>query len=419
MDPRPDRSPHDSYEGAPFLETVLETGRPGPRHRSAAPRSGDAAAPGLPRICVVCFPYAPTLAPDRPRGIDRYLQELISSLRARGVPVEPVGAARPFGPADRLISDAAGCLLQVGSVRASIYHAADPLGAAFLLLFRKRPLVVTVHDTVPFGPTSVLGASRKPLRFLVWRTLVRACLRMADAIIVPFPATAADLVQMRPSARDRIHTIPYGISVPAGWPPGAASRRGSEEPSILFMGGTQPVIRGGLLCLRMMARLHHEGVRVRLTFVAGGTEMAQIRTTCRELGLEDRVDFRPLVPDAQLLPFVAAFDALVYPTPLGFSYILLQAMVAGTPVVTTRCRDLPDFVEGYGVLCPPDDVASFTEAVRRIVTDPTYHDELAARGRTRAAEFRSERMTDRVVDVYRSIGVPIPEANGGAVAVHE
>ncbi len=379
---------------------------------SGGPSAGSTPAATVPppstersRIGIVCFPYAPTLSPDRPRGIDRYLQELIGGLRAKGFTVDHVGTAQPFRGTPQLLAEASRCLLEVGRLRAQVYHAADPLGAAFLLLGAKRPVVVTIHDTIPFGAPAVLGPSAKPLRFLVWRTLVRLCLRMADAVIVPFPSTAADLATIRPEATRRIHSIGYGITIPPGWSPVVGPRSSAEDRTILFMGGTQPVVRGGLLCLRVVARLRDEGVHVRLAFVGSGPEMPAARATCRELRLDDRVAFRPLVPDEELIPFLAKFDALVYPSPLGFSYILLQAMIAGTPVVTTRARDLPDFVDGFGVLCPAEDVDSFAAAVRRLVEDPTYRDELAEQGRSRSSGFRADAMVDQVVGVYREVGV--------------
>lgn len=90
----------------------------------------------------------------------------------------------------------------------------------------------------------------------------------------------------------------------------------------------------------------------------------------------------------------------------GLGVSLLQAAAAGVPVIASRAGGLPEAVsEGQtGLLVEPGDVAGWTAALARLVTDPHRRRQLGAEGRDRIErEFSVDAMVEGNLAVYREL----------------
>ena len=88
----------------------------------------------------------------------------------------------------------------------------------------------------------------------------------------------------------------------------------------------------------------------------------------------------------------------------GFGIVLLEAMLAGLPVVATRVSAVPEIVADgeTGVLVDAGDARSRRGCAAELLDDPARRASLGKAGLARArAEFSVARMTRRTVDVYR------------------
>lgn len=100
-------------------------------------------------------------------------------------------------------------------------------------------------------------------------------------------------------------------------------------------------------------------------------------------------------------------DALLFPTRLeGFGLVALEAQACGLPVVTTRGSALPEVVvHGVtGLLCPPDDIQAFTEAIRLLSNDiPRWANMRHAARQWVEKQFNLETTIDRYIDLYKEV----------------
>src|SRR5690349_19618167 len=102
------------------------------------------------KLALVCYPYSPSR--DTGRGHDRYVIELLENVAANEKDVElkviDPGMSKSmlagFAKLHRLF-------LELLTTRADVYHAISPVGGAVAVLLGKGPLVVTIHDVIPFN----------------------------------------------------------------------------------------------------------------------------------------------------------------------------------------------------------------------------------------------------------------------------
>jgi glycosyltransferase involved in cell wall biosynthesis len=354
---------------------------------------------------LVCFPYFPD--PATRRGIDRYAYEILRGLRQNGVSVEVIASERrPSNPLE-MLRQTLTFVLQSNRSKGTVYHALDPLGAVPFLTGRKRPLAVTIHDVLWFASPHIYDPEPHRIRFYIMRFVTRLCLSRADAILVPFEETRDRLAKLDPYCASKIRIVPYGLTPtgnqPANRPPMKTRGAGAPPPSMLFIGGDQPIVRGGSVCLRIFKAVMQKGIPARLTFVGSGPQMETIRREARLLDLDTSAEFLSVIPEGGLIDFIGSFDVFVYPSALGFSFLVLQSMEAGTPVVASDDRELREFISGAGAVCSRNDVDGFANAIADLLINPESRESLSVRGTHRAEHFTSERMMTSLIAEYRGL----------------
>lgn len=89
----------------------------------------------------------------------------------------------------------------------------------------------------------------------------------------------------------------------------------------------------------------------------------------------------------------------------GFCLPILEAMAAGTPVVTTDSHGNRDFcIDGVNcVMVPQDDDRALAEALRALLADPDERARLASAGLETAQRYRWPLVLDDVADFYQRV----------------
>jgi glycosyltransferase involved in cell wall biosynthesis len=88
----------------------------------------------------------------------------------------------------------------------------------------------------------------------------------------------------------------------------------------------------------------------------------------------------------------------------GIPNVMVEAMAAGLPVVSTAVSGIPELVEDgrTGLLVGPDDPEALADAVWRLAEDPPLADRLAEAGRATVAErFDGDVLTRALADLFR------------------
>jgi len=163
----------------------------------------------------------------------------------------------------------------------------------------------------------------------------------------------------------------------------AALATGSREPRMhVVCVATVNAIKGHSLLIRSLARLRNMNWRLSC---AGSTRRdaetaAAVRNLIREMELEDRVALLGELPALELQQLLDTADVFALATRFEtFGMAVAEAVARGLPVVSTRTGSIPEIVgDDAGLLVPPDDEESLTEALRCLIGDATVRSRLRA-----------------------------------------
>ena len=110
--------------------------------------------------------------------------------------------------------------------------------------------------------------------------------------------------------------------------------------------------------------------------------------------LARRIVVRPVVPAESMPELYAEHDVFVFPSLMeGLPSVLLEAMAAGMPVITTETCGMPDVVENdfNGLLIPPANAAPLERAVLRLAESVELRRKLGQAARESMERYTWER----------------------------
>ncbi len=280
------------------------------------------------------------------------------------------------------------------SVPGDVVHAPTPLAPR-----RRRPLVVTVHDAVPWTHPETLTP-----RGVSWhRTMVERAARTADLMVVPTQAVADELARHVEVSAERLLVVGHGVSADLAVPHDAAERAqrmALPERFLLTVATLEP--RKGLSVL--LAALATPAAPDLPLLVVGQPGWGGLDLTAEagRLGLAGRVRLLGRVPDADLAVLLDRATAVVVPSRAeGFGLPLLEAMAAGAPAVISPAPALIEVAGGAALVATDADLAA---AIRTIVEDEPQREALRAAGRKRATVYTWDDAADRLWSAYQEMG---------------
>ena len=156
--------------------------------------------------------------------------------------------------------------------------------------------------------------------------------------------------------------------------------------------------------VRALARIRDVEWSLVLAGEPDPAEVARIEAMAAELGVRDRVTLVPGFDEEEMPRLLESASLAAFPsTGEGFGIALLEAMAAGVPLLANGIpahaallgSDLAGQLIDFG---DPDEAA---RAIRSVLgAGPAELDELAARLRTRAADYDIDRLRGQIDDLY-------------------
>jgi len=354
------------------------------------------------------------LAPAPIGGLELVVTTVIRGMKSRGHHVRVVALldARASGEALASMADSGAEVIEIrlprrsyraeyrrlaaelSKARGTVVHThgyhADLVGLAAARA-AGCPILSTAHGFTAGGPRN---------RLYEW--LDRKALRRFDAVIAVSRPLRARLLRAGVQ-RERIHLVPnaYPASSPILSRAEARARLGIPSDAVVAgWVGRLSHEKGPDLMLQALT----EAPEWQVSVMGSGPLLESLQSRSRKLGVESRVRWHGVVPEAGTL--LRAFDAFLLSSRTeGTPMVVLEAMAAGVPLVVLAVGGVPDVVtHREAELVPLERASLLAEVLQAVRTHPEVAAQKAAKAQERLREaFALEPWLDRYETIYRNL----------------
>jgi glycosyltransferase involved in cell wall biosynthesis len=271
--------------------------------------------------------------------------------------------------------------------------------------------IYTIHDLIPLRlPFATMDNKRHTMK------LFRAIAKDADHIVTVSEKSRQDIIRLLEIDERRVTNTYQAVTFPQKYldrPEAVVANFLDARYSLemygylIFFGALEPKKNVG----RLIDGFVLSGVDIPLVLVMGpgwdnARESARLNehkarghgqtgATIRCLNYVDRSTLVTLIRGARAMVFPSLYE--------GFGLPVLEAMMLGTPVVTSAAGGLGEVTGEAALLVDPYDVDDIARGITTIANDPDLRSELSRRGVAQAAKFSIAHYRQRVESLYASL----------------
>lgn len=297
--------------------------------------------------------------------------------------------------------------------RPAIFHATHPVP----LTVRGCPNIYTIHDLVPLRlPYTTLDNKKYFYRLLT------SLARTADHIVTVSEYSRRDIIEHLGIDESRVTNTYQAVDIPAHLLDRTDGEVADDLAKLfgldyggyfLFYGAIEPKKNVS----RMVDAYAASGSKLPL-IIAGGSGW-QNRADLRKIRDERFTNFRldgnvlrrerqvrrlEYLPHDQLVTLIRGARALLFPSIYeGFGLPVIEAMVLGTPVVTSNASSLPEVAGDAALIVDPYSVDDIARAIQAIEADTDLRKALAVHGKEQARNFSQANYDHKLESLYSTL----------------
>ena len=244
----------------------------------------------------------------------------------------------------------------------------------------------------------------------LYRRLGRIAYRRADLVIALSEGVRRELVEDMALEPGRTVTIPNPVQVAAIR---QQVRKARRRPSPLPKWRGPTIISVGRLFPQKAYEVLIDAVArhlpdARIVILGEGPDRAALTQQAAQLGIAEQLVMPGFIED--VAPYLAHADVFALSSRWeGFGHVIVEAMAAALPIVSTDCPYGPTDIiehEKTGLLVPPEDADALGRAIAMIAAEPALARTLARSGAAAAERFEATRIADRYCEVLKGAAAP-------------
>jgi len=210
--------------------------------------------------------------------------------------------------------------------------------------------------------------------------------------------------------KERITVIPNAVDFQAQNIDPEKVRRirekyGADGARILVTGGRLTPWKGQKMLIKILRKLQEKtGQKIKLLVLGEGSELERLKKLAREMELEEAVIFLGGVEQSRMINYFKAADAFVLNTNYeAMSHMIMEAMEAGTPVITSDIGGNRELIENgkTGLLAGYNDRQGFLSAAVKVLTDTEFAGKLAAAAKAEMKNFNWEDSFAKTIETIK------------------
>lgn len=186
--------------------------------------------------------------------------------------------------------------------------------------------------------------------------------------------------------------------------------RTANDPPVVLCVSRQDPRKGVDVLLRALAKIADAGIPFKAQLIGPGRLLEAHRTLATQLGIAGQTKLPGRVEEVR--HHFADADIYVLPSlaEASGSVSVLEALRAGTPVISTRIDGMPeDLTDGEdALLVEPGSVDSLADALRKLLTDGELRGRLSVGARrTHEDRFSANRFVEGLGAIYTELGITV------------
>lgn len=289
------------------------------------------------------------------------------------------------------------------SAQVDLFHSLDYL----IPRLPQTPVVATLHDAIPImAPHWVNPRLRRIKNALFLRTVP-----WADHVLALSAAMVPDLVRYLGVNEHKISVVHPGVdqqyfTAPAPEQLHQVLQHYRLRPGYVLSVGTLQPRKNFARLIRAHRALPLALRREHPLVIVGqaGWQHQDILREIKQMQAEGDGLWLQFVPQQDLYALYRAAQVFAFPSLYeGFGLPVLEAFASAVPVVTSTVSALPEAAGDAALLVNPESEGELTEALRTVLGDSGYAEQLRQRGLDRARQLSWERCAAATVAVYRRV----------------
>jgi len=273
-----------------------------------------------------------------------------------------------------------------------------------VLRIKRIPFIWTLHGLAENETRETYRQNRSvrnALRYGYYTLLERFKLAIVPHIFVNTPYVLNQL-----KTKSKVHVLPIGIFVQEF----AALQGNIRTAPVIFSLAVLNPNKGHHLMLEAFSRVREKIPDAQLILagvsLAGPAYFKSLQPLAANLRIEDAVEFAVSRPRSEIVShFGQARVFALHSKEETQGLVLCEALASGVPVVSTRVGGIPYVItEGQdGFLVDYGDVAGFTDAILRLLTDDALHARMSQQAIISSNRFDWKNIAPDVVKIYRQV----------------
>lgn len=282
---------------------------------------------------------------------------------------------------------------QLWKEKSAVFHGHWFMAGLGLRKARKKNIVVTMHDV-----SLLHEAETSPLFTRYYRNALDQLKKAAVPVIVVSEKAKEDAIRYAGFQEEQVHAIPNGINFNQFTP---LEKNNNQVFKMVYAGGLSP--RKNLeLLIDACEILEKRHVEFQLEIAGNHSGRTPYPAMVGEKGLK-QVKFVGFIPDEVMNAFYNSADLMVYTSKYeGFGFAPLEAMAAGTPVISTKGGSLNE-ISGGGCAQVRYSKYDLADTIQLFINDSALCAQFREKGLGWVRQYTWENCAEKTLEVYQKV----------------
>ncbi len=279
-------------------------------------------------------------------------------------------------------------------------HAPNPFNntlAVIAFLLKRKPWVVTYHSDV-IGRKGVFG-----LLFKIYKDLIQIPVVLGKARqVMPTSPQYIKISDTLPLIdKNKITIIPNGVDLSKF----KLKKKKRKEKEVFYV-GRLIYYKGIDVLIKAMKKVIHEIPDAHLSIGGSGELRKELEDLVKKEGLERSISFLGRISNEEMEKRFNESTVFVLPSvhrSEAFGIVILEAMAAGCPVITTDISGTVYAAGNAGIVVKNKSVEELADAIVKVLKNKKLQEEMSRKGLQHVKKFQWKNIAEMTEKIYKKV----------------